>query len=223
MRDTLCASHADEKGFHDKVFAELQKQYQKLQDRIDAMYVDKLDGNLSDAYFEEKSTEWRKEQADTRRKIEVHEQANQSYIEESVQLLELADKSYDLYPAQCPEEQRRLRNCVASHATWGNGSLALVYRPPFDLIAHSNREYANKHKGSDDFEAKNKTGSPDEVIGRTHRAMFRLRMTLPQKSLRGRFRIVAGLLVSTVVVENNSACLLIGLVPSFLVGFDSRF
>ncbi len=153
VRDTLRASHVDEKEFHNKVVAELQKRYQKLQDRIDAMYVDKLDGNISGAYFEEKSAEWRKEQADTRRKIEVHEQANQSYIEEGIQLLELADKSYDLYSAQPPEEQRRLLNCVVSHATWGNGSLSPVYRAPFDLIAHSNREYACNHKGSDDFEA----------------------------------------------------------------------
>ncbi len=61
VRDTLRASHADEKEFHDKVVADLQKQYQKLQDRIDAMYVDKLDGSISGAYFEEKSAEWRKE------------------------------------------------------------------------------------------------------------------------------------------------------------------
>ena len=140
--------------------ADLQKRYQKLQDRIDAMYVDKLDGNISGAYFEEKSAEWRKEQADTRRKIEVHEQANQSYIEEGIQLLELADKSYDLYTAQPPEEQRRLLNCVVSHATWGNGSLSPVYRPPFDLIAHSNREYACNHKGSDDFRPKKEIWLP---------------------------------------------------------------
>ena len=160
MRDTLRASHADEKEFHDKVVADLQKRYQKLQDRIDAMYVDKLDGNISGAYFEEKSAEWRREQADTRRKIEVHEQANQSYIEEGIQLLELADKSYDLYTAQPPEEQRRLLNCVVSHATWGNGSLSPVYRPPFDIIAHSNREYACNHKGSDDFEVQKQNWLP---------------------------------------------------------------
>ena len=167
VRDTLRASHADEKEFHDKVVADLQKQYQKLQDRIDAMYVDKLDGNISGAYFEEKNVEWRHEQADIRRKIDVHEQANQSYIEEGIQLLELGDKAYDLYTAQPPEEQRRLLNCVVSHATWGNGSLSPVYRPPFDLIAHSNREYACNHKGSDDFEAQKENWLPGPELIRT--------------------------------------------------------
>ncbi len=54
------------------------------------MYVDKLDGTITEAHFEEKSEQWRHEQADIRLKIEVHEQANQSYIEEGIQLLELA-------------------------------------------------------------------------------------------------------------------------------------
>ncbi len=92
--------------------------------------------------------------------MQAHEQANQSYIEEGIQLLELGDKAYDLYTAQPPEEQRRLLNCVVSHATWGNGFLSLVYRPPFDLIAHSNREYACNHKGSDDFEAQKENWLP---------------------------------------------------------------
>ena len=96
----------------------------------------------------EKSAEWRQEQADTQRQIEVHEQANQSYIEDGIQLVELADKAYDLYTAQPPDEQRRLLTCVLSGATWANGCLTPVYRPPFDLIVHSNHEYASKHNDS---------------------------------------------------------------------------
>lgn len=157
MRDTLRACHVHEKEYHDKMIADLQKQYQKLQRRMDAMYVDKLDGMITEAHFEEKSEQWRHEQADIRRRIEAHEQANQSYIEEGIQLLELADRAHELYSTQPPAEQRRLLNCVVSHTTWANGSLSPVYRPPFDLIAHSNREYAYKHKGSDDLKSPKET------------------------------------------------------------------
>lgn len=160
IREALRASHADEKQYHEEIVAELQKQYQRLQHRLDAMYVDKLDGDISAEYFQEKGEAWRREQADIRRKMEAHEQANQSYMEEGIQLLELADRAYELYCQQPPEEQRRLLNCVFSHATWGNGSLSPVYRPPFDLIAHSNREYACNHKGSDDFQAKKEIWLP---------------------------------------------------------------
>ena len=118
------------------------------------MYIDKLDGGISGAYFEEKSAEWRQEQADIRGRMGTHERANQSYIEEGIQLLELADKAYDLYCQQPPEQQRRLVNCVFASATWANGRLFPVYRPPFDLIAHSNCDFSRNYAGSEALEVK---------------------------------------------------------------------
>ncbi len=160
VREALRASHADEKQYHDEIIAELQKRYEQLRQRIDAMYVDKLDGRITAEYYDEKNGEWRAEQAEIRRKIDAHELANQNYMEEGIQLLELADKAYELYSQQPPEEQRRLLNCVVSHATWANGHLTPTYRPPFDLIAHSNHEYARKYGDSDSFEGKKEIWLP---------------------------------------------------------------
>jgi hypothetical protein len=47
----LKESHGDEKRYHDEMIAKLQKEYQKLQDRIDAMYVDKLDGKVPQEFI----------------------------------------------------------------------------------------------------------------------------------------------------------------------------
>ena len=153
VRDALRSSHADEKRHHEGIIAGLQKRHDQLRQRIDAMYVDKLDGRITTAYFEDKSGEWRGERGEVRRKIEAHERTNQDYMEDGIQLLELADRAYELYCRQPPEEQRKLVNCVFSNATWANGVLSLVYRPAFDLIAHSNREYARKHAVSGAVEA----------------------------------------------------------------------
>ena len=40
----LRESQADRKQFHDEAMANLQREHRRLQDRIDAMYLDKLDG-----------------------------------------------------------------------------------------------------------------------------------------------------------------------------------
>ncbi len=160
MRDALRSSHADEKRHHEEIVAGLQKRYDQLQRRTDAMYVDKLDGRITTAYFEAKSGEWRREQGDIRRTIEAHERANQDYMEDGIQLLELADRAYELYCRQPLEEQRKLVNCVFASATWAGGVLSFVYRPPFDLIAHSNREYARKHGDSDEVGAEKEIWLP---------------------------------------------------------------
>ena len=40
-----------------EMIAKLQKEYQKLQDRIDAMYVDKLDGKVPLEFFDRKNSD----------------------------------------------------------------------------------------------------------------------------------------------------------------------
>lgn len=141
MTAALKESHRDEKNYHDEVITSLQKQYQKLQDRIDAMYVDKLDSRISQEFFDRKSEEWRAEQADILRKIESHQNANRSYIDEGVKILELAQKAVILYEKQAMMEKRRLINFVFSNSTWTNGKLIPNYRKPFDLLALSNMSY----------------------------------------------------------------------------------
>ena len=44
VRDALHASHADERREHEEAIKRHQAEYKRLQDRIHAMYVDKLDG-----------------------------------------------------------------------------------------------------------------------------------------------------------------------------------
>jgi site-specific DNA recombinase len=51
------------------------------------MYVDKLDSVVGTAIFEQMSTQWPDEQNRCLREIERHQSADQSYMEEGVQLL----------------------------------------------------------------------------------------------------------------------------------------
>ena len=93
----LKASHQDTKKYHDERVTALQKQYQKLQDRLDRMYIDKLDGSVSQDQFERMSETFRKEQSDLLRQIEKHQQANQTYLDEGIRLLELSQNVVSLY------------------------------------------------------------------------------------------------------------------------------
>jgi site-specific DNA recombinase len=93
----LKGNHKEEKRYHDEIVGNLQKQYSKLQDRLDAMYIDKLDGRIAQEFFDRKSEEWRREQVDILRKIERHQNANTAYLEEGTRILELAQHAVTLY------------------------------------------------------------------------------------------------------------------------------
>ncbi|MBR1232051.1 hypothetical protein [Bradyrhizobium sp. AUGA SZCCT0182] len=62
VRDALHASHADERRDHEEAIRRYQTEFKRLQDRINAMYVDKLDGLVETAFFERMSNQWREEQ-----------------------------------------------------------------------------------------------------------------------------------------------------------------
>ena len=79
MRDALHASHADERREHEEAIKRHQAEYKRLQDRINAMYVDKLDGIVDTAFFEKMSNQWREEQNRCLREIEQHQNADKSY------------------------------------------------------------------------------------------------------------------------------------------------
>jgi hypothetical protein len=70
VRDALHASHADERREHEEAIKRHQAEYKRLQDRINAMYVDKLDGLVEATFFERMSNQWREEhrEAGTARK-----------------------------------------------------------------------------------------------------------------------------------------------------------
>jgi site-specific DNA recombinase len=137
----LRESHRDAKRYHHEMIASLQKQYQRLKDRLDRMYIDKLDGTISQDAFDRMSETFRKEQHDALQKIAQHQSAHETYVEEGVRLLELAQRAVILYEKQEMQEKRKLINFVCSNSMWKDGRLIPQYRKPFDLLAVANQSY----------------------------------------------------------------------------------
>ena len=139
--EALRASHADEKAHRDQMIASLRRSYDRIKNRLDQMYVDKLDGKISEGFFESKKTEWAAEQNKILANLEAHQNANVNYLEKGVEILELAHKAHSLYLAQIPHEQRRILDCVLSNCTFSEGQITTTYRKPFDSLAVTNAAY----------------------------------------------------------------------------------
>jgi hypothetical protein len=135
VAEALRQSHGDERRYHDEAIARLQAEYNRLQNRIDTMYADRLDGRVQADFFDHKAKEWRAEQARLLGVIQDHQTANQSYLEDGIQLLELARRAHTLFEKQEPSSKRRLLDFVLSNSTWRDGELTATFRQPFDAIA----------------------------------------------------------------------------------------
>ena len=104
---------------------------------ISAMYIDKLDGKIGGDFYDQMACEWRDEQRRLPREIDRHEGAEQSYMDEGVQILELARNAQRLFEQQEPREKRRLLNFVLSNCSWEDGEVVATFRQPFDLLAQT--------------------------------------------------------------------------------------
>jgi site-specific DNA recombinase len=81
-------------------------------------------------FFDRKSTEWRGEDR-LLRTIQQHQEANQTYFEEGVMLLELSRRAHALFEKQPASEKRRLLDFLLSNCK----QLQATFKQPFDILA----------------------------------------------------------------------------------------
>ena len=137
-------SHEDERRFHEEALSSLQAQFDTLKQRLTKLYIDKLDGKVSQEFFDEMTAEWRGEQDILQNKILQHRSADRTYIDTGAKVLELAQKAASLYKRQNMEEKRKLLEILYSNSLVKDGELIPNYRKPFDILLDTNRKYKNK-------------------------------------------------------------------------------
>jgi hypothetical protein len=69
MHVALRESDVTESLAREQAIQHAQQECDRLNQRIEAMYIDKLDGRISTAFFDEKAAAWREEQSKLRRRI----------------------------------------------------------------------------------------------------------------------------------------------------------
>ncbi len=139
IKEALKASHVDEKAYHDEMIGKLTLRHKKLQQKLDQAYEDKLEGKITEEFWNRKSEQWIEEQSRILSEIQCHQNANKSYFDEGIKILELASKAYFLYQKQEAPEKRKLLNFLLSNCQVIDGTLYPTYRKPFDLLAEGNK------------------------------------------------------------------------------------
>jgi site-specific DNA recombinase len=154
VREALHASHTDQRREHREAIERLRAEHTRLGERINAMYIDKLDGKIGGDFFDKFAGEWREEQRRLQREIDRHETADQSYMDKGVQILELARNAQRLFERQKPREKRRLLNFVLSSCSSESGEVCAIFRQPFDLLADTTAIVARREAGEGTKSAK---------------------------------------------------------------------
>jgi hypothetical protein len=122
----------------------LQKRLSGIRARMDQAYCDKLDGKITEDFWQRKSNEWQQEEQQVLLALNGLQDAEPNRVLTANTILELANKAYFLYVKQNPVEQGKLLKIVLSNCAVDGASLYPAYRKPFDLIckAAKNKEWS---------------------------------------------------------------------------------
>ena len=150
IKGALRASHGDEILFHKQAIDDLNRERTKLENRISQIYIDKIDGVISEQDWQTLHGKFAVELECIQAKLGNHTRANLDYIEKGVLILELAQDAYSQYVNQNDYEKRKLLDFVLSNCLVRGNEFAPVYRQPFDLLADYKARDVKKIRRSDE-------------------------------------------------------------------------
>jgi len=113
----------------------LERDLATLRSHMDAAYTDKLDGTITEGFWQRKQADW---QTDELRIKSLISGLNEDKCEERLLdvhgILELAQDAYSLYVTRKPAEQAELLKKVLLNCSIDGVSLYPTYKKPFDII-----------------------------------------------------------------------------------------
>lgn len=148
VQEALKEGHADEIEFRDKAVAELERQYQKSLHRLDEIYDDKIDGKITQEWYDRKYAQYKKEQEEIMDSLNRHKNANLKYFEMGIAVLDVAKSARDIYlsPNRTVDDKRTLLSFLFSNPTINNGNITISYRKPFDIVHNRLQELMTLEK-----------------------------------------------------------------------------
>ncbi len=146
LGNDVLASDQTEQAARAQAIKKLQVRYEQIQARIETMYMDKLDGRITQDFFDKQAAAWRSEQDGLQRKIQDVQKATPAPVDQAVDMLRLTSHASELFLQQPAAEQRRLLQAVFEKAAWQDGRLRTTLFEPFEILRHSNQESYRKEK-----------------------------------------------------------------------------
>lgn len=134
LADAVLTSDRTEQAAREQTIKRLQGDYNRLNARIETMYMNKLDGRITAEFFDQRSAAWRGEQDALLRKIQDTQRATPAPVDQAINIMQLTSRACELFTQQPAAEQRQLLQVVIEKAAWQDGSLRTTLFEPFESL-----------------------------------------------------------------------------------------
>lgn len=127
-------SHADRGRERLETITRLRVESDRLQERLERLYVDLLDGRITGDVHDRMAATWREERARCQRQVDLLNNAEDAFVDDGIALLDLARNAHQTFSKQSPGAKNTALNLLVSNCTWANGTLTVTFREPFGML-----------------------------------------------------------------------------------------
>lgn len=148
---------------------EIEKQIKRLQNRIDNLYTDKLDGKISEEFWKEKHNLWYAEKDTLIEKLKSINNAARTFDEGTNLLENFCKHAPEAYLRACPKTKQQILKIIGSNFTYKDKKVSVELTSVFDLLLNNpffNNGGINKPKLEPQFIYKLKTALSQEFISK---------------------------------------------------------
>lgn len=135
IEESLRESHKEEIEYHKSTIQEITSNYERVKNRLDKLYDDRLDGRIDEEFYSRKFKQYTDEKELASRALEGHSQADTAFLKQSLDLYELSQRAPILYQQALREEKRKLIKAVFSNLYVDEGTLSYSYTKAFDVLS----------------------------------------------------------------------------------------
>ena len=118
-----------------KKIRDLRREERKINDRREAVYIDKLDGKITEERWLELERQWSRKADRIKGEIDLLESPHEPLLDDVQATFELLERAPILYLRQTHAERARLLKTLLSNCKLKGENIGPVYRKPFDLVA----------------------------------------------------------------------------------------
>lgn len=140
MRRAIRESHSDECKERHEAIARLRAETDRLQTRLEILYIDKVDGRVTGEFHDRMASQWREERTRCLSDIDGLHTAEDSLVDDGIAMLDLGRNAHREFSKQPIVEKKKLLNLLLSNCKWANDELTVSFTQPFDILVKNRVE-----------------------------------------------------------------------------------
>ncbi len=132
--DALRMTHESKTEFRNKQYDQLTKDHELYSKRLERIYLDRIDGRITDDAYDKFFQSFREKVADIDTRLGILQEAEDNYYITAKYVLDLANRAYDLFVGSEIEERRQLIRLVLQNLRVEGKTVRYDAIKPFDTI-----------------------------------------------------------------------------------------